>query len=189
MLKDNLLMMWSNEIPSDVARLCDFLCGLSSADGADLQEILEELNMRERLSLTLVMLKKELRMFELQRELAKEVEAKISTNQRKYFLHEQLKQIKRELGIEKVLNIICTCTHPCFLAVMVCVRLPQDDKEALIAKFQERLSARDVPDAIQKVIDEETAKLNTLETASSEFNVTRYCRYYEMLQLRARQLS
>ena len=115
--------------------------------------------------------------------------AKLSTNQRKYFLHEQLKQIKRELGIEKVLNIICTCTHPCFLAVMVCVRLPQDDKEALIAKFQERLSARDVPDAIQKVIDEETAKLNTLETASSEFNVTRYCRYYEMLQLRARQLS
>lgn len=97
-------MMWSNEIPSDVARLCDFLCGLSSADGADLQEILEELNMRERLSLTLVMLKKELRMFELQRELAKEVEAKISTNQRKYFLHEQLKQIKRELGIEKVLK-------------------------------------------------------------------------------------
>ena len=32
--------------------------------------------------------------------------------------------------------------------------LPQDDKEALVTKFQERLSARDVPDAIQKVIDE-----------------------------------
>ena len=28
--KDNLLLMWSNDIPSDVARLCDFLCGLSS---------------------------------------------------------------------------------------------------------------------------------------------------------------
>ena len=97
-------MNWSNDLPSDVARLCDFLAGLSSAEGADLQNILEELNMYERLSLTLVMLKKELRMMELQKELAKEVEEKISANQRKYFLNEQLKQIKRELGIEKVLR-------------------------------------------------------------------------------------
>jgi ATP-dependent Lon protease len=95
-------MMWSNDIPSDVARLCDFLCGLSSAEGVELQEILEQLDMYERLALTLLMLKKELRMFELQKELAKEVEEKISANQRKYFLNEQLKQIKRELGIEKV---------------------------------------------------------------------------------------
>lgn len=43
-----------------------------------------------------------------------------------------------------------------------------------MTKFRERLSARDVPEAVQKVIDEELAKLNTLETASSEFNVTRY---------------
>ena len=49
-------MNWSNDLPSDVARLCDFLAGLSSAEGADLQKILEELNMYERLSLTLVML-------------------------------------------------------------------------------------------------------------------------------------
>ena len=106
--------------------------------------------MYERLKLTLLMLKKDLQMFELQKELAKEVEEKISVNQRKYFLNEQLKQIKRELGIEK------------------------DDKEALITKFTERLVERpSVPEHVQKVIDEELVKLNTLETASSEFNVTR----------------
>ena len=43
--KDNLLMMWSNEIPLDVARLCDFMCGLSSAEGSELQALLEELDM------------------------------------------------------------------------------------------------------------------------------------------------
>jgi Lon-like ATP-dependent protease len=53
----------------------------------------------------------------------------------------------------------------------------QDDKEALIAKFMERLAARTVPEPVQKVIDEEIAKLNTLETASSEFNVTRYVQW------------
>ena len=148
--KDNLLMMWSNDIPSDTARLCDFLCGLSSAEGGDLQGILDELDMYERLKLTLLMLKKDLQMFELQKELAKEVEEKISVNQRKYFLNEQLKQIKRELGIEK------------------------DDKEALITKFTERLAERpSVPEHVQKVIDEELAKLSTLESASSEYNVTR----------------
>ena len=87
--------------------------------------------------------------FELQRELTKEVEEKMSSNQRKYFLNEQLKQIKRELGIEK------------------------DDKEALITKFKERLAERNPPEEVQKVIDDEIAKLSSLESASSEFNVTR----------------
>ena len=45
----------------------------------------------------------------------------ISQNQRKYFLGEQLKLIKRELGIEK------------------------DDKAALIAKYVERLEGKTVP--------------------------------------------
>ena len=48
--KDNLLMMWNNDIPLDVGRLCDFMCGMSSADGADLQAILEELDIKERAS-------------------------------------------------------------------------------------------------------------------------------------------
>ena len=159
--KDNLLMMWDNDIPQDVARLCDFLCGLSSAEGEELQAILEQDNegflrgaphdklMASRLEATLVVLKKELKRFELQRELTKEVEEKMSSNQRKYFLNEQLKQIKRELGIEK------------------------DDKEALITKFKERLAERNPPEEVQKVIDDEIAKLSSLESASSEFNVTR----------------
>jgi hypothetical protein len=39
--KDNLLMMWSNDIPLDVARLCDFMCGLASADGCDKRVVIE----------------------------------------------------------------------------------------------------------------------------------------------------
>ena len=64
-------------------------------------------------------------MFQLQKELSKSVEEKISANQRKYFLGEQLKHIKRELGIEK------------------------DDKSALSEKFTERLEDKDVPEAVQ----------------------------------------
>ena len=101
--------------------------------------------MYERLAGTLLMLKKELSMFELQKELSAQVEEKISSNQRKYFLNEQLKQIKRELGIEK------------------------DDKEALITKYTSRLVDKTVPTDAQKVIDEEVAKLSSLVISCSHF--------------------
>ena len=60
------------------------------------------------------MLKKELELARLQSDIGKRVEEKISAQQRKYFLHEQLKSIKKELGMEK------------------------DEKAALSEKFKER---------------------------------------------------
>ena len=73
----------------------------------------------------------------------------MSANQRRYMLMEQLKHIKKELGLEK------------------------DDKEALATKFSERIADKEVPAEVMKTIDEELAKLSMLEPASSEFNVTR----------------
>ena len=45
--------------------------------------------------------------------------------------------------------------------------------QALAAKFTERISDKDVPAEAMKTIEEELAKLQLLEPASSEFNVTR----------------
>lgn len=78
-----------------------------------------------------------------------QVEDKMSANQRRYMLMEQLKHIKKELGLEK------------------------DEKETLAAKFTTRLEGRELPPEASKTIEEELAKLATLEPASSEFNVTR----------------
>ncbi len=50
--------------------------------------------------LTLELLKKELAVATLQQKLGKEVEDKVNTMQRRFFLQEQLKIIKRELGLE-----------------------------------------------------------------------------------------
>lgn len=90
----------------------------------------------------------------------KRVEEKISKDQRRYFLMEQLKSIKKELGIEK------------------------DDKTSLVEKFRERVDKmRELEDPSsdeegsipqhRKVIEEELTKLESLEPASSEFSVTR----------------
>uniref|UniRef100_A0A3B3UCX8 Lon protease homolog, mitochondrial n=1 Tax=Poecilia latipinna TaxID=48699 RepID=A0A3B3UCX8_9TELE len=85
----------------------------------------------------------------LQQRLGREVEEKIKQTHRKYLLQEQLKIIKKELGLEK------------------------DDKEAIEDKFRERLKDRNVPQHIMDVINEELNKLGLLDNHSSEFNVTR----------------
>jgi len=48
-----------------------------------------------------LLLKKEVELCKLQGEIGKRVEEKISKDQRRYFLMEQLRSIKKELGMEK----------------------------------------------------------------------------------------
>ena len=130
-------------------KLADFGAALTTADAQELQAVLSTLSVTERIEKTLLLLKKEKELSKLQTEIAKQVEDKMSANQRRYMLMEQLKQIKKELGLEK------------------------DDKEALAAKFTERIADREVPAEAMKTIEEELAKLQLLEPQSSEFNVTR----------------
>jgi Lon-like ATP-dependent protease len=95
--------------------------------------------------LTLKLLKKELEMSKLQQKISKDVEDKIKQQHRKYMLQEQMKAIKKELGIEK------------------------EDKDAIGEKFRERLKDLKVPKQVQDVIDEELNKLNFLDQNSAEF--------------------
>lgn len=129
--------------------LSDLGAALTGSEPADLQAILEEMDIPKRLMMSLSLLKKEYELSKLQQKIGKEVEEKVKQQHRKYILHEQLKVIKKELGLEK------------------------DDKDAIGDKFRERLADKVVPQAIQTVIDEELNKLNFLESHSSEFNVTR----------------
>uniref|UniRef100_A0A182NDM9 Lon protease homolog, mitochondrial n=1 Tax=Anopheles dirus TaxID=7168 RepID=A0A182NDM9_9DIPT len=129
--------------------LCDLGASLSAAEPAELQEILEEMDIPKRLMLSLSLLKKELELSKLQAKIGREVEEKVKQQHRKYILQEQLKVIKKELGIEK------------------------DDKDAIGEKYRERIKEKVVPKAVAAVIEEELTKLNFLESHSSEFNVTR----------------
>ncbi|BFF97143.1 lon protease homolog mitochondrial [Drosophila madeirensis] len=129
--------------------LCDLSASLSSADPEELQNILEESDIPKRLHLSLTILKKELQLSTLQAKIGREVEERLKQQHRKYVLYEQMKVIKKELGIER------------------------DDKDAIGEKYKEKLKDKIVPASIQQVIDEELYKLNFLESHGSEFNVTR----------------
>ncbi|CAN7125490.1 unnamed protein product [Brassica rapa subsp. narinosa] len=132
-------------------RLADFGAAICGANRHQAQEVLEELDVHKRLRLTLELMKKEREISKIQETIAKAIEEKISGEQRRYLLNEQLKAIKKELGVET------------------------DDKSALSEKFKERIdpNKEKIPAHVLQVIEEELTKLQLLEASSSEFNVTR----------------
>ncbi|MBF0178978.1 MAG: endopeptidase La [Magnetococcales bacterium] len=130
-------------------RLADFVASMTSSKREELQEVLETLNIRERLEKVLGLLKKELEMVKLQDKISRQVEEGISKNQRNFFLREQLKEIQKELGITK------------------------DDRTADMERFRDRIKKLTLSEEAQRKIDEELDKLSILETGSSEYGVTR----------------
>jgi len=143
------LSLKTKSLLDDPSILADFVTSLTSSSSTEKQEVLESLVIEERLRKALLLLKKELMNSKIQSDISKDVNKKISEGQRKYFLQEQLKSIKKELGLQK------------------------DDKDAVIAKFREKVEKKDLPEEAKKVFEEEINKLGFLEPASSEFNVTR----------------
>ncbi|KAH9887830.1 lon protease [Xylariomycetidae sp. FL2044] len=139
----------SGNVMSEPSKLADFASAVSAGEPAELQEILSTLNVEERMQKALTVLKKELMNAQLQSKITKDVEQKITKRQREYWLMEQMKGIRRELGIES------------------------DGKDKLVEKFKEKADKLAMPEAVRKVFDDEINKLAHLEPAASEFNVTR----------------
>ncbi|BCG48372.1 ATP-dependent protease La Type I [Citrifermentans bremense] len=133
----------------DPGRLSDFAASLTSADGQELQQVLETFDVRKRIDIVLNLLKKELEVSRLQTKITKQIEEKISQQQREFFLREQLKAIKKELGLEK------------------------EGKTAEVEKFEERLKQLKLNPEAQRAVADELEKFKLLEPASAEYHVTR----------------
>ena len=129
--------------------LSDLGAALTAGETKELMDVLAEKDIPKRLQLALTLLKKEYELSKLQQKIGKEVEDKVKSVQRKYLLQEQLKVIRKELGMEK------------------------DDAESIYEKYTKRMEGMTIPTHIREVIDEELGKLRFLDNHSSEFNVTR----------------
>ncbi|WP_276488727.1 endopeptidase La [Ectopseudomonas mendocina] len=135
--------------PNEPSPLTDFAAALTTASGRELQDVLDTVPMLKRMEKVLPLLRKEVEVGRLQKELSAEVNKQIGERQREFFLKEQLKLIQQELGISK------------------------DDKSADREEFLARLEGKSLPAPAQKRIDEELNKLSILETGSPEYAVTR----------------
>lgn len=135
--------------PNEPALLTDFAAAITTATGTDLQDILETQPLLRRMEKVLLLLRKEKEVAQLQHQISAQVNDKIQSGQREFFLREQLKVIQQELGISK------------------------DDRTADAEEFSKRLEDKTVPPQARKKIDEELKKISVLETGSPEYAVTR----------------
>ncbi|MDI6774582.1 MAG: endopeptidase La [Verrucomicrobiota bacterium] len=147
--KAELGIFLSHSNLSDPGRLADFAAALTTAGAKDLQDVLETLSIRARLAKVLVLLHKEIDVSKIQMQINKQIEEKLSRQQREFFLREQLKAIKKELGLAK------------------------EDRETEVERFQKRIEKLALTDEARERIAEELDKLKLLEPSSPEFNVTR----------------
>lgn len=149
LFKEELQLFLSHSDFTEPGKLADFAVALTTASREELQEVLETFDVRRRIEKALVLLKKELDLSKLQYNINQKIENTISKGQKDFFLREQLKTIKKELGIEK------------------------DDKSIDKDKFEARLKDREIPKDVQQVIKDELEKLSSLEPQSAEYAVSR----------------
>lgn len=151
LFKEELQIFLSHSDFTEPGKLADFAVALTTAGREELQDVLETFDLHKRIDKALVLLKKELDLSRLQSSITQKMEQTISKTQRDFFLKEQLKTIKKELGLEK------------------------EDKTVDLEKFEARLKKRTVPEDVMATIKEEMDKLSVLEIQSAEYAV---CRNY-----------
>ena len=81
-------------------RIADFVTSILNLEKQEYQNILETINVKKRLEKVLVLLQKELEVVSVQRKIQNQINEKVYKQQRDYFLREQLKIIKQELGLD-----------------------------------------------------------------------------------------
>lgn len=149
LFKEELQIFLSHSDFTEPGKLADFAVALTTATRDELQEVLETYDIPSRIDKALVLLKKELDLSRLQNTINQKIETAINKSQKEFYLREQLKTIKRELGIEK------------------------DDKTSDREKFEARLKKREIPDEVKGVINEELEKIGSLEPQSAEYALSR----------------
>ncbi len=117
-------------------------------DLADAQEVLEIDEVREKLRKLTVTLNRELEVLELGKKIQTEAQTEMTKVQREYFLREQLKAIKRELGEE-------------------------DEQTMEIEELRQKIEAAGMPEEAEKEAKRELDRLSKLPTAAAEYSVIR----------------
>jgi len=112
------------------------------------QKILELEDLEEKLHQILTLLNKEIQILELGGKIQSEVADEISKSQREYFLREQMKAIKKELGESSA-------------------------QESEVRELRERLIAINLPDEVRKVAEKELSRMDSIPSAAPEYVVIR----------------
>ena len=149
LFKEELGLLMGRVNLKEPGTLADFSASMTTASGKELQKILETRRIKQRIEKALILLKHELEVSKLQSRISQKIEERMSQQQREFFLREQLKEIKKELGLSK------------------------EGKETEVEKYLARIRKLKLTEEVRERIDEEIEKLRLIEPASPEYNVSR----------------
>ena len=132
----------------DVGSMADLMASHSRLRTAQKVEVLEALNVVERLNVLHRLLLREIQVLEVGQRIHQEAAGAMSKAQREFYLREQMKAIKRELG-----------------------ERPERDRE--LAAFRTKLKKLKLPEEAHKEVERELDRLDRLNPASPEHSVSR----------------
>ncbi|HEY3541520.1 MAG TPA: endopeptidase La [Gaiellaceae bacterium] len=132
----------------DPSALCHLVASTLRLKTEEKQKLLELVNVEERLRAVLLVLNRELEVFELGTKIQSQVQSELEKGQRDFFLRQQLKAIQDELG-------------------------EGDPEQAEVNELREQLEALELPEEVEKAATRELSRLERLPSAAAEYGVIR----------------
>jgi ATP-dependent Lon protease len=132
----------------DPSALTHLIAGALRISAEEKQELLEEVNVTQRLRRLSEVLARELEVIQLGSKIQSQVQSEMEKGQREYFLREQLKAIQDELG-------------------------EGDERQAEINELRERIAEAKLPEYAAKAAERELSRLEKLPPAAAEYGVIR----------------
>ena len=129
------------------SRLADRTVSLLTVPNPEKQEVLEELDVKKRVEKAIKILSKEIQRIKLGEEIQTEVHDEITKSQREYYLREQMKAIKRELG--------------------------EDESQVELKDIEDAIKKAKMPEDAEKVALKELDRLSKIPSQSPEYTVSR----------------
>jgi len=132
----------------EAGRLADVITSHLSLKIKDKQEILETIDVRERLEKLLDILNNEREVLELERKISQRVKKQMEKTQKEYYLREQMKAIQKELG-------------------------EKEGRAGEVEELRSQLEAKALPDAVREKTLKEIDRLEKMPISSAEGGVIR----------------
>ena len=130
-------------------KIADFITSILNIDRKSQQKILETLDVQKRMEQVLIFIKKEQELLKIKKKVEKTINERIEKSQREYFLREELKRIKSELG------------------------MPDDSKSSEFQRFKKEIEKLKFEGEVKEQVKRELEKFSLMDPNSSEFVVTR----------------
>ncbi len=133
----------------DPGRLADLIASNLDLDAKQAQEVLEVIDPVQRLRLVAQQLKRELDMLSMQHEIDSLARDEIDRSQREYYLRQQMKAIRNELG-------------------------EGSEIEEEVEEIREKIAERDLPDYVRDEIEKELRRLERMHPDAAETATIRH---------------